>query len=199
MPASEPIAGIPWLLWRPSRAVRAPNTRAPVWLRSRRRALVRIGGLWLRISPGRGVPLLAPVDHPVDVLAVSTAGLARAKLRIDSNLPMDEPAVPSLDLDPDRLAVERRRPVGRSRDWRGRIVRRSRRRPRRPAPPPDFARPSVPGPSFGGPAPRRAAPLPLADTEMPGPLEVPEPIRVPRWYDMKWRRPSEGRAGRRTS
>lgn len=197
MPASEPIDGIPWLLWRPSRRLRAPRTRAPIWIRSRRSALVRVGGLWLRLRPGPGVPLLAPVDHPLRVFAISAAGIARASLVIESNLPVAEGEVPRLEPDEGRLRVERRAPALRARDWAGRTARRARRRPPRPVPPPGVARPAVPLATVGEPVARRAAPAALAGIRVPGRPAVPGPVRVPRWYDNDVRRPGPGRAGRR--
>ncbi len=199
MPASEPIEGIPWLLWRPSRRLRAPSTRAPIWVRSRRPALVHIGGLWLRLRTDRGVPLLAPVDHRIPVLAISTAGLGRAVLEIDSNLPVAEGEVPRLEPDPDGLRVQRRLPTARKRTWVERAAGRVRRRPGRPGLPPDFARPAVPAPAVAAPPARTAAPAPLAGLEMPAPVGVPEPVGAPRWYDEDVRRPGSGRAGRRTT
>lgn len=186
MPRSEPIAGIPWLLWRPSRPLRAPRTRAPIWLRSRRPALVRVGGLWLRLRADDGVPLLAPVDHGIPILALSTGGLARATLTIEANLPVDEEEVPRLSTDVERLDLQRRAPAVRARAWAGRILRRARRRPARPSLPPGLGRPSVPEPSFGRPPSRPASPAPLAGVEVPAPPSVAEPVRVPRWYGREY-------------
>lgn len=183
MPESEPVAGIPWLLWRATRPVRAPHTRAPIWLRTRRATLARVGGLWVALRPGRGVPLLAPVDHPIPILAISTAGLARTVLQVDSTLPVAEGEVPRLAPAAERLRVQRRLPAGRARDWAGRWLRRARRRPGRPALPPDLGRPVVPGPSFGSPPDSPATPAPLAGVDLPPAPGVPRPVSVPRCYD----------------
>ena len=117
MPASEPIEGLPWLLWRPVRALRAPRTRTPLWVRSERRALCRIGGLWLWLEPGRRVPLLAPVDHPIPILACGVRGIERAVLRIASNLEVPEPAAPRFALDPGAAAAVGEVALRRARAW----------------------------------------------------------------------------------
>ena len=198
MPESEPIAGIPWLLWRPSRPLRAPRTRAPIWLRSRRFALVRLGGAWFRLRRDRGVPLLAPVDHPIPVLALSTSGLARSELRIDSNLPVAEEEVPVLRLDVERRDSRDRAAFVRARRWAGKVLRRAGRRPGRLALPGGFGRPVVPDPSSGSPPPRPEAPEPLAGVELPPAPGVPEPVRVSGWYGAE-DRSAQARARRRTT
>lgn len=190
MPASEPIEGLPWLLWRPVRALRAPRTRTPLWVRSERRALCRIGGLWLWLEPGRRVPLLAPVDHPIPILACGVRGIERAVLRIASNLEVPEPAAPRFALDPGDAAAVGKVALRRARAWMQRARSRARHRPRGPEIPARFARPAVPAPRRAEPPARRGTPPPLAGSLWP------EPTDVPRWTKLRARIPE--RDGRET-
>lgn len=180
MRRSEPLAGRDWLRWRPVGSMIAPRTRALVRVRSRRCALVRIGGLRLRLRPGRSVLIRVPVDHDVPVLGLGRGGLVRGMLRVASNLAVDEaPAPPRLDSPTAAAAASlARRSALRADAWdeaRGSALRRL---PARPPVPPGLGRPAVPSPQVRRPPELPTLPPACDGCSWPGRLEVP------RWPDL---------------